>query len=47
MIRIQHPNGHTWKSCTVRPADPVERLNLLAADAKAARRAVQWPERRP
>lgn len=44
MISIEHPNGHTWRSCTVRPADRVERLNLLAADAVAAQRTIQWSD---
>ncbi|WP_116213414.1 hypothetical protein [Streptomyces olivoreticuli] len=44
MISIQHPNGHAWRSCTVRPADRVERLNLLAADALAAQRTIQWSD---
>ncbi|WKK27794.1 hypothetical protein QZH56_13030 [Streptomyces olivoreticuli] len=44
MISIQHPNGHAWRSCTVRPADRVERLNLLAADAVAAQRTIQWSD---
>ncbi|MBB5119489.1 hypothetical protein AF335_28720 [Streptomyces eurocidicus] len=35
---VQHPNGLTWRSCTLRPAGAVERLNLLAADAVHAGR---------
>ncbi|MEU2856029.1 hypothetical protein [Streptomyces syringium] len=38
MISVEHPNGHTWKTCAVRAASSVERLNLLAADAAQARR---------
>ncbi len=44
MVSIQHPNGHAWRACTVRPADRVERLNLLAADALAAQRTIQWSD---
>ncbi|MBB4888698.1 hypothetical protein FHS38_004769 [Streptomyces netropsis] len=38
MISVEHPNGHTWKTCAVRAASSVERLNLLAADAAQASR---------
>ncbi|MEU2515031.1 hypothetical protein [Streptomyces syringium] len=38
MISVEHPNGHTWKTCAVRAANSVERLNLLAADAAQASR---------
>ncbi|MFD7235004.1 hypothetical protein ACFWAT_06805 [Streptomyces syringium] len=38
MIRVEHPNGHTWKTCAIRAANSVERLNLLAADAAQASR---------
>ncbi|MEV6777849.1 hypothetical protein [Streptomyces syringium] len=39
MISVEHPNGYTWKTCAVRAANSVERLNLLAADAAQASRA--------
>ncbi|MEU2512802.1 hypothetical protein [Streptomyces syringium] len=39
MISVEHPNGYAWKACTVRPANSIERLNLLAADAAQASRA--------
>ncbi|MFF7688343.1 hypothetical protein ACFZB6_19595 [Streptomyces syringium] len=39
MISVEHPNGHTWRTCAVRAASSVERLNLLAADAAQAIRA--------
>ncbi|MFD7235666.1 hypothetical protein ACFWAT_10185 [Streptomyces syringium] len=39
MISVEHPNGHTWRTCAVRAASSVERLNLLAADAAQASRA--------
>ncbi|MEU2853599.1 hypothetical protein [Streptomyces syringium] len=38
MISVEHPNGHTWRTCAVRAASSVERLNLLAADAAQASR---------
>ncbi|MCD9142934.1 hypothetical protein [Streptomyces albireticuli] len=38
MVLVRHPNGLMWRSCTLRPAGPVERLNLLAADAVHADR---------
>ncbi|WP_370420755.1 hypothetical protein AB8O64_21625 [Streptomyces sp. QH1-20] len=39
MISVEHPNGHAWRTCAVRAASSVERLNLLAADAAQASRA--------
>ncbi|MFI1254183.1 hypothetical protein ACH4U6_10305 [Streptomyces netropsis] len=39
MISVEHPNGHTWKTCAIRAANSVERLNLLAADAAQASRS--------
>ncbi|UQI48382.1 hypothetical protein M1P56_30725 [Streptomyces sp. HU2014] len=36
MVLVRHPNGFAWRSCTLRPAGPVERLNLLAEDAVRA-----------
>ncbi|MFV8128915.1 hypothetical protein [Streptomyces syringium] len=39
MISVEHPNGYTWKTCAVRAANSIERLNLLAADAAQASRA--------
>ncbi|MEV4872449.1 hypothetical protein [Streptomyces syringium] len=39
MISVEHPNGYAWKACTVRPANSIERLNLLAADAAQASRS--------
>ncbi|MFF5130878.1 hypothetical protein ACFY41_28645 [Streptomyces syringium] len=39
MISVEHPNGHTWRTCAVRAASSVERLNLLAADAAQASRS--------
>ncbi|MFF5128278.1 hypothetical protein ACFY41_15315 [Streptomyces syringium] len=41
MVSVEHPNGHTWKTCAVRAASSVERLNLLAADAAQASRFPQ------
>ncbi|MFI1254199.1 hypothetical protein ACH4U6_10385 [Streptomyces netropsis] len=41
MIGVEHPNGHTWKTCAIRAANSVERLNLLAADAARASRFPQ------
>ncbi|MFF7688338.1 hypothetical protein ACFZB6_19570 [Streptomyces syringium] len=38
MISVEHPNGYTWKTCAVRDANSIERLNLLAADAAQASR---------
>lgn len=38
MISVEHPNGYTWKTCAIRAANSVERLNLLAADAAQASR---------
>ncbi|SPE57506.1 hypothetical protein SNS2_3177 [Streptomyces netropsis] len=38
MISVEHPNGYTWKTCAVRAANSIERLNLLAADAAQASR---------
>ncbi|MGI5530428.1 hypothetical protein ACQEVX_24490 [Streptomyces syringium] len=39
MVSVEHPNGHTWKTCAIRAANSVERLNLLAADAAQASRS--------